>query len=240
MPPKSPASSDLIHRFVELVHRIAQAHGAVVRADDSLQNASNALISAYSQPGRHYHSSVHLQRCLDHLDEYRDKYRDEYRDGYQLSQNVTSLDANALDIIEYALFFHDAIYDPESHANEANSAKWAAKVLVEQLGEIAPLVDCVHRLIMATQFHDIAPDAQTALLLDIDLSILSASAGEFDAYDHAIRLEYAFVPDADYQRGRAQVLQRFLDAEVLYQSAFFSGKTAAAKANLRRALARLA
>jgi predicted metal-dependent HD superfamily phosphohydrolase len=230
----TPDSDDLVWRFVDLMKRLAAANGAALSDLDSLKHSAFALVAAYRNPQRHYHSINHLQSCLDQLDK--------YRDAYQMAQNSLStdvLDAKALDVIEYALYFHDAIYDPQSNENEAMSGEWADIVLLDQLGNVAQLRSCVQRLILATQHHSGAPDAQTALLLDIDLAVLSASIEEFDAYENAIRLEYAFVPVADYQRGRAQVLQRFLDAETLYHSAFFSEKTATAKANLRRALARL-
>ncbi len=230
----TPDSSDLVWRFVDLMKRMAAANGAALSDLDALKRSASTLVAAYRKPQRHYHSINHLQSCLDQLDKYRDAYPTAEK---SLSADV--LDANALDVIEYALYFHDSIYDPQSNENEAMSAKWADIVLLGQLGNFAPLRDCVQRLILATQHHSGAPDAQTALLLDIDLAILGASIEEFDAYDSAIRLEYEFVPDADYKIGRCRVLQHFLDAEMLYHSDFFSEKTAAAKANLRRALARL-
>ena len=72
------------------------------------------------------------------------------------------------------------------------------------------VIQRVAGMIRATAGHDAADDADTALMLDIDLSILGGSAEVFDQYDQAIRGEYAWVDEAAYRVGRAKVLQQFL------------------------------
>ncbi|MGZ7283798.1 HD domain-containing protein, partial [Streptococcus pyogenes] len=56
----------------------------------------------------------------------------------------------------------------------------------------------------------------TQVLLDADLAILGASEERYKRYAADIRKEYAWVPEADYRKGRAAVLERFLAAPRLY------------------------
>ena len=66
------------------------------------------------------------------------------------------------------------------------------------------------------------------------------SEEDFDRYDRAIRLEYARVPDIIYRRERATVLRGLLEREPLYATPYFREHfERPARANLRRALARL-
>ena len=145
--------------------------------------------------------------------------------------------------VALALWFHDAIYDPQASSNELNSAAWAARSLV-RAGADSDTAKRAHDLVMATQ-HDapaalgVSLDAQ--LLVDIDLSILGSPAERFERYDQDARKEYAWVPGFRYQEARAQVLQSFLDRPRLYHGehavALLEAQT---RINLAAALSRLA
>jgi predicted metal-dependent HD superfamily phosphohydrolase len=145
--------------------------------------------------------------------------------------------------VALALWFHDAIYDPQASSNELNSAAWAARSLV-RAGADSDTAQRVHDLVMATQ-HD-APAALGAsldaqLLVDIDLSILGSPAERFQRYDQDVRKEYAWVPGFRYQEARAQVLQTFLDRPRLYHGEYAVALLEAqARINLAAALSRLA
>ena len=81
-------------------------------------------------------------------------------------------------------------------------------------GRMAPAaLDVVEALIMATKTHHPGVHPDAPYLIDIDLAILGAEPADFDAYDAAIRKEYAHVPDDAYRAGRTRVLQSFLDRE---------------------------
>ena len=98
----------------------------------------------------------------------------------------------------------------------------------------------VAELVLLTR-HDESPSgAEGRLLCDIDLAILGQPTDDFDRYDRAIRLEYAWVPDPAYRRERAAVLRRLLAREPLYATRSFRERyELTARANLRRALAML-
>lgn len=57
-------------------------------------------------------------------------------------------------------------------------------------------------------------DSDTALFLD--LSVLAARADVYDRYAEQIAQEYAWVPEALYLQGRAQVLAGFLQRDHIY------------------------
>src|SRR4051812_20768490 len=72
--------------------------------------AFEIIRTAYSVPGRHYHTLTHIVACLDELDVVRPLCRD-------------------ADAVETALWYHDLVYDPSRADNEERSALAAADAL---------------------------------------------------------------------------------------------------------------
>ncbi len=182
------------------------------------------LLTAWSEPHRRYHDQRHLRECLALWTRWRVHSQ---RPGE----------------VAIALWFHDAIYDPQASENELESAAWAARSLVGA-GADSTAAQRVYDLVMATK-HDVASspvaslDAQ--LLLDIDLAILGSPAERFERYDQDVRQEYAWVPALRYQQARARVLQSFLDRPRLYHSKHAAALLEVqARFNLAAALSRLA
>ena len=178
------------------------------------------LASAYSQPHRHYHTLAHIQKCFDEL------------------VTVWSYGVRVNEV-RWALLFHDSIYDPQRHDNEARSADWACSVMA-QLKCAEDAKARVRAMILATGHSGEPRTPDEALLLDIDLSILGAEEAAFDEYDRSIRAEYSWVPEQDYRRGRAKVLESFIGRKRVYHTAVYRKRyEARARANLERALTRL-
>lgn len=150
------------------------------------------LIAAYSEPHRRYHDLTHIADCLDELTKVPD-----------LGEEVRLR-------LAYAIWWHDAIYDPTRHDNETASAGLARRDLTA-LGTSAETCDEVARLITLTAGHQVGEgDADGALLVSIDLAVLGRPPEDYDAYARAIREEYAHVPDALFRPGRASILKRML------------------------------
>lgn len=180
----------------------------------------DALLSAYAEKGRHYHTAAHVSACLRHLD-------------------ACAATVERPREVEIALWFHDAIYKPFSGSNEKDSADWASSFLSER-GAADAEVDRVHRLIMVTE-HD-APTSgnDESVLVDIDLSILGADPDTYDRFEKAVRQEYRLVPWFLYRRKRAAILRGFLDRPVIYTSGCFSATVERrARENLSNAIANL-
>nr|WP_246363324.1 phosphohydrolase [Deinococcus budaensis] len=140
--------------------------------------------------------------------------------------------------LRLAAWGHDLISDPQAGNNEARSADVFGKWLRAEDADPG-LLRGVRALILVTQ-HTYPPSTRVeALLADADLGILGSDPQVFAAYDAAIRREYAFVPEAAYRAGRAQVLRTFLSRERLYWTPEFAGLEAQARANLSAAAQRL-
>ena len=199
-------------RFAVVCRRLGARGGASPLAAD--------LLRRWADPERAYHNLDHLRHCLARLD-------DAPGDGADR------------DLVEAALWFHDAVYDSRSADNETRSAELAREALAA-LGVPDETSGRVAALVLLTRHREPPAEAEGRLLCDIDLSILGASADEFDRYDQAIRREYAWVPDPIYRRERATVLRGLLERKPLYSTPHFRGQyEESARANLRRALARL-
>jgi len=169
----------------------------------------------YREAHRAYHTVQHLDECFD--------YRTETRASAEIG---------------LALFYHDAIYDTHASGNEEKSAQLAMDALGGALS--STMLERIAALILATK-HDAEPQAGDAtLLVDIDLAILGAAPQRFEEYERQVRVEYSWVPEADFRSGRARILRSFLDRPVLYGTAFFRDRLEAqARNNLRNSLAAL-
>jgi len=159
------------------------------------------LSLAYAEPQRHYHNQQHIAACLAEFDEAR-----------ALARHPIA--------VEFALWFHDAVYDPRGTDNETQSAALAADCL--QNAGLGPIVGTVEALILATQHTASGGDPDTALLVDIDLSILGKDPGRFAEYEAQIRREYEWVPGPIFNSKRAEILRRFLEREHIYATRHFA------------------
>ena len=121
--------------------------------------------------------------------------------------------------MELAIWFHDVVYNPLGSHNEAKSAEYFRERLGSSVSEA--LADDVERLIMATDStRPRSGRDDENLIIDIDLSILGASPGEYAEYREAIRSEYSAVPEEDFVIGRRKILQRFLSQRI-YSTSYF-------------------
>jgi predicted metal-dependent HD superfamily phosphohydrolase len=178
------------------------------------------LTRAYAAPARHYHNLRHIAACLEELGTVVDHLADR-------------------DSAEMAIFFHDVVYDTRGARNEVDSAD-AAQRQLERLGAPRRLINTVRELILDTRHSAIPHSPDGRFVVDVDLSILGRPAAEFDAYEAAIRREYAWVPEGNFRSGRAKILRDFLARPSIYQTEHFRAKyEAAARTNLARSIAEL-
>ncbi len=178
------------------------------------------LADRYSERHRAYHTLNHVSQCLDEFDAAR-----------HLAEQPNQ--------VEMALWFHDAIYDPQAKDNEQRSAELSRRVAKE-----AGLPEAFGRevtdLILATQHHEASKGTDARLLVDIDLSILGRPKDAFDEYETNIRREYHFVPRDRYRSARSAILRSFLDRPAIYSTDIFQQRyESQARANLKRSLSDL-
>lgn len=179
------------------------------------------LSALYQQSHRHYHTLVHLELMVVHLN--------------QIAQ-ITDKNAVLL-----AIFYHDSIYQTQKQlvSNEVQSADYFETVLQEHLPEA--VCQKVKRFILATQAHELTEnDSDLAYFLDLDLMILGQDSKVYQQYCYHIRQEYAHVNILLYKAARAKVLLGFLKKERIYFSElFYQTYEAKARTNLKTELMHL-
>lgn len=212
----------------ELSHQFSELCSKVDISSAEISQLWAELDLKYSEVHRHYHTLKHIEDLCQKLQEY-----------LRLSECKSSEDVDA---IQWAIFYHDIIYDPTSSHNEEDSAA----LFVTRLSAHIPtsLVSQVERYILATKSHNVDEDEDDALKLfmDLDLSILAASEPDYAAYARAIRLEYIHFSDEAYQSGRIRVLQHFLGHNNIFRSTAFrnNGAEESARRNIEWELSELA
>nr|WP_314368622.1 metal-dependent hydrolase [uncultured Acinetobacter sp.] len=164
------------------------------------QKIFNKLIVTYSEKQRAYHTLQHLYECLGLFDTIRADLNDAYA-------------------VALALWFHDAVYDPQAKDNELKSAELFQQYLAQDLS--VDIVQKIKRWIVATQKHASTDELDLQFLLDIDLAILAASSERFAEYEQQIQQEYAWVDPDVYSIKRKEVLAHFYQTETLYQTEYF-------------------
>lgn len=180
------------------------------------------LERAYGEPHRRYHTRRHIEQCLALLDA------------------VPDLMDSERQVLTWAIWWHDAVYDAKASDNEAQSAEMAKRDLRDLDASIHQRAE-VARLILLTAGHQVEEEDRLGeILVSIDLAILGAEPAAYDTYVAQVREEYAHVPEDQWRVGRARVLQHFLDAPVIYADPDFASRfEAPARANLQRELAAL-
>ncbi len=186
------------------------------------ERIASHLATVYASGARAYHD-------LSHVVEVFERYRwvETWRDPSSVA---------------LALLFHDAIYDAKTSTSEARSAELLGHMVRDT--ELEPLGERAKALVRLTAAHgttrpgDVDDDA--AAFLDCDLAIIAAAPARYDAYETAIAAEYAHIPGPVYRHGRRRFLARLASRDRIFLTdRFHDAYDAAARANLRRAIASL-
>ena len=204
---------------VPLRERPNKIRPRLMRAWESLLPGHTALgenlLARYEQPHRKYHTSVHLSEMLTAL-------KTLYEQHHTATPRAVLL----------AAWFHDAVYEANPGDDEAASADLARTTLtpLASTGSLTNReVAAIAHLIELTASHQLADGieeytsgaltrADAAFFLDADLAILAADSPRYTRYVAGVRAEYAhYAPDA-FTRGRAAILQGFLNRTAIYAS----------------------
>jgi len=156
---------------------------------------------AYSNPSRGYHGIAHLDQCLT-----------------MCESNRSSFDHP--DEIAMALFFHDLVYD--THKTDGMNVFDSASKCEDFLQSSGCNRAAINRITTAICYttHTMKPVTKDeGLVMDIDLSMIQYY--NFEAIEHLVRKEYEWVPLAEYQRARKDILIRLYLREYLYSSELF-------------------
>ena len=204
---------------VPLRERPNKIRPRLMRAWDSLLPGHTALgedlLERYEQPHRKYHTSVHLSEMLTAL-------KTLYKRHHTATPRAVLL----------AAWFHDAVYEANPGEDEAASADLARTALtpLASTGSLTNReVTAIAHLIELTASHQLADGieeytsgaltrADAEFFLDADLAILAADSPRYTRYVAGVRAEYAHYTLDAFTRGRAAILQGFLNRTTIYAS----------------------
>lgn len=164
----------------------------------NVEQTANGILERYIEPHRAYHNVNHLAHVLRELDEY-------------------SMMPRESALAELALWFHDAVYDPQSRENEHRSAILADRVLSFHQLPVKD-IDRVTALIEDTRSHIPTADPLSAIVNDCDLAILGAEPDAYARYAQAVRQEFLHLDDAAWHAGRKDFLRSMRARHRLYFS----------------------
>ncbi|XJV84026.1 hypothetical protein AB3469_38345 [Burkholderia anthina] len=156
------------------------------------------LARSYTEPARHYHTLVHVRRCLRQLDLARDMIPEP-------------------DAVELALWFHDVIFVPGAKDNEQRSADWFRR---QADGRIRAR-ERICAMILATTHVGIAEEPDTRFACDIDLAVLGAARSRFREDGRRLRAERPDLDDRAYDLHERTILRGLLLRPRIYLTDFF-------------------
>ncbi|HEY7044500.1 MAG TPA: metal-dependent phosphohydrolase [Nocardioidaceae bacterium] len=179
------------------------------------------LVRRYGSVSRSYHDARHLIEVLDAVD-------------------AMAAEADDIDAVRLAAWFHDAVYDVRAGDNEQRSAELAESVLPAYDVDEHTVAEVV-RLVRLTESHDPEPgDNNGSVLCDADLAILASDEGRYATYVDGVRAEYRHVDDRTFAIGRAAVLRHLLGLTSLYRTKYGQATwEPQARANVQRELEEL-
>ena len=170
------------------------------------------IYDRHTEPGRHYHTVVHLWEMFELLDIV-----------------IANLSAPKWYVpIAWSVFFHDSIYDPKSNRNEKDSLElfrdFVDTCMEAEMDKVT--FDTALTMILATKKHKVTllrtrsgsttkEDGEEEIamqehFLDIDMAVLGKHGGDYFKYAALIRKEFEFVPHDVYCSKRAEILDTFL------------------------------
>lgn len=180
------------------------------------------VISRWTESARFYHTPRHLLETLKVLD---------VIGGY-----VTPQQKN---IVELALWYHDAIYNPKQHDNEEKSAELVYSTYEKSGGSIE-VADFLKKLVISTKHQNQVRTIESAIVLDADLAILGSTADRYDVYEADVRQEYSFVEEKFFIQSRVKILKSFLARRQIYRTPLMRNLLEErARKNIERSIDRL-
>jgi predicted metal-dependent HD superfamily phosphohydrolase len=180
-------------------------------AGEDAHALGEALIRAWGEAQRHYHDQGHLIWLLDEADR----------------RSALIGDAS---FVGYAIWFHDAVYEPGRPDNEQVSADWARHSLTHD----PALADRVGRVIEQTKkHHEGEAEGDAALFLDMDIAILGEPWETYCRYAAGVRREFSMYPDGAFAAGRSRFLEQQLEHPRTFRTDLYEQERGeAARANM--------
>lgn len=178
--------------------------------------------SHYTSTKRHYHTLSHISNMLQ-----QSEMNQEWLEDF--------------DVVNFAIWYHDIVYNPIKNNNELKSAELANERL-QSFTLDEHRLRTIEKLINSTKTHEIliSSNQDNSYFLDFDLSILGTEWETYEHYTKNVRKEYSMYPDFLYNSGRKKVLLNFLNRDHLYFTEKFRNELEAqARENLQKEISLL-
>ncbi len=172
------------------------------------------LTRRYCEPHRHYHTLEHIANML-----FRGR-------ALELSDEQI-----------YAIWYHDAIYDPRSKTNEEDSAALATDAL-RSIGWDEARTGRVARMVLDTKTHEPTVPG-SAEVIDLDLSSIASDWPIYERNGNNIRREYHWVSEDKYATGTREFLKTLLARKQIFTTEWGAQFEAKARENMERVLAEM-
>jgi len=187
-------------RFFNLCHKY--------RSDNNIVNPLyKDLLLNYTSKDRHYHNLEHIKSIFKALD------------GIELS-----------DALEFAIFYHDIIYDVKSNKNEELSALFCKNAL-RKLDVPCGIIVKAIKIILDTKKH-IPTINDSKYMIDADLFTFANDYSEYMTTADKIRKEYLIYSDKVYINSRIEFLKSLLNREKIYLTKEFKKYEKKARKNI--------
>lgn len=206
--------------FVDVKKKWFDLCSRICGSEKICNDSWNELVSAYSSPNRHYHTlEGHIAKGLLSLEELR---------LHKVPHNFNAL--------QFAWFFHDSIFDPNSKDNEIRSADFAERI-ARKMGLTQEFIDVVRDLIIVTHRSIISQDLDESLIVDIDIENFGWNFDDFKNQTNLIRKEIPDVSDEEFSKSTNHLFDKTLKKGSIFLTPFFKNKyESSAKKNLSKAL----
>ncbi|MEM7162508.1 MAG: hypothetical protein AAF487_08735 [Bacteroidota bacterium] len=182
-----------------------------------LEEKWSEIEKAYSESDRYYHNLQHLEHMFLEFELIQEKVCNK-------------------DVMLFALFYHDLIYDAKRQDNEEASAIKAMECLTQMLIP-KKIKETCSSYILATKSHAISDNEELNIFLDLDLSVFGEDWERYKTFSENIRKEYAYYNDVLYNQGRIKVLTHFLTKESIFKTEKFKDRLEEqARSNMEREL----
>ncbi|WP_024769897.1 HD domain-containing protein [Aquimarina macrocephali] len=186
-----------------------------IKDTDYIESLWVDVVKYHGKKNRYYHNLSHLEHLYHKLIEVKNDIKD-------------------WNMILFALFYHDYIYNVLKQDNEEQSAKKATEIL-HSLSIDKHQIHLCKEIILATKGHHVSENNDINHFTDADLSILGSDWKNYEIYYKNVRKEYKYYPDFMYNKGRIKVLNHFINMPAIFKSEYFYKRFEAnAKQNLQQ------
>lgn len=188
--------TDTIWRWYDLVTYTKRTFDLEFDIDFTNLFYEMILVPAYTND-RHYHTLRHVEYMLKHVEDFR---------------GVSHPDRN---LVKWAIWFHDIIYDATRNDNEERSANVMADFM-RAIGMPDEHIETMKWLILVTTHKGTPGTYLEEIICDLDLREFVSDRQYKNAEE--VRLEFSHVSDEEYDEGRIKFLDWMLSKECIYHT----------------------